>query len=297
MILAAIAPWFGGKRTMAPLIVEQLGKHKSYYEPFCGSCAVLFAKPHSSIEIVNDLHGDLVNLARALASDDWRDLYEKVDRMLICQEWIDDLREQFATDFDQPQPDVQRASEYMALSWMTRNGVGGTSRTNYQMCLRWTPNGGSPGIRWRSAVDSVPYWHDRLKGVVITRQDALGLIPKIDDAAGTALYVDPPYLRTTRGGGGGGSAYKYDFTDDGGRSGEGLFSPGDDHARLAELLQRFKKARVVVSYYDHPRLTDLYPGWTKIDCARQKNLHVQNRRGIGYCEAPEVLLVNGEEFK
>ena len=289
--LTAIAPWFGGKRTMAPLIVEQLGKHRSYYEPFCGSCAVLFAKSHASIEIVNDLHGDLVNLARTLASDDWRELYERVDRMLICQKWIDDLRERFSTDFDGTVNDVQRAAEYTALSWMTRNGVAGTARTNYQLCLRWTPNGGGPGIRWRSAVDSVPYWHDRLKGVVITRMDAFEIIPKIDDAAGTALYVDPPYLRSTRGDGGG-SVYQYDFDDAGG----GLFGAADDHSRLAELLQRFTKARVVVSYYDHPRLTDLYPGWTKIDCARQKNLHVQNRRGQGSCEAPEVLLVNGETY-
>ena len=40
MKIKAIAPWFGGKRTMAPDIVEQLGPHTQYFEPFCGSMDV-----------------------------------------------------------------------------------------------------------------------------------------------------------------------------------------------------------------------------------------------------------------
>ena len=32
--ITAIAPWFGGKRTLAPKIVQQLGKHTQYFEPF-----------------------------------------------------------------------------------------------------------------------------------------------------------------------------------------------------------------------------------------------------------------------
>ncbi len=42
--ITAIAPWFGGKRTLAPRIIEALGKHTAYWEPFCGSMAVLLAK-------------------------------------------------------------------------------------------------------------------------------------------------------------------------------------------------------------------------------------------------------------
>jgi hypothetical protein len=60
--IKSIAPWFGGKRTMADEIVTQLGPHASYWEPFCGSMAVLLAKPESQHEHVNDLHGDLINL-------------------------------------------------------------------------------------------------------------------------------------------------------------------------------------------------------------------------------------------
>lgn len=44
-IITAIAPWFGSKRTLAPRIVAELGSHRAYWEPFCGSMAVLLAKP------------------------------------------------------------------------------------------------------------------------------------------------------------------------------------------------------------------------------------------------------------
>ncbi len=57
--IKAIAPWFGGKRTLAGLILEQLGDHKQYFEPFCGSMAVLMAKEPSQKETVCDLHGEL----------------------------------------------------------------------------------------------------------------------------------------------------------------------------------------------------------------------------------------------
>jgi site-specific DNA-cytosine methylase len=41
MKIKALAPWYGSKRTLADRIVKELGPHKFYVEPFCGSCAVL----------------------------------------------------------------------------------------------------------------------------------------------------------------------------------------------------------------------------------------------------------------
>ena len=67
MKITAIAPYFGGKRNLAPRIVAEFGPHRAYWEPFVGSCAVLFAKPRIAFETVNDLHGDLVTLAMVLA--------------------------------------------------------------------------------------------------------------------------------------------------------------------------------------------------------------------------------------
>lgn len=41
MKLKSILPWFGGKRTLAPRIVDELGEHSYYFEACAGSMAVL----------------------------------------------------------------------------------------------------------------------------------------------------------------------------------------------------------------------------------------------------------------
>ena len=292
--LAAMLPYFGGKRTLAPTIVELLGPHKSYYEPFCGSAAVLFAKPVVPNETINDLHGDVVNLAMVLASDKWEQLYEAVDRILVCEELIRSSREAFfecykppASTRDVSDCHVTRAAEYLAASWIGRNGTAGQDRTGYQIAVRWTSGGGSPGNRWRSAVESVPKWHDRLKGVVVLNRDAFEIIDKVTDESGTVIYCDPPYIDKTVVGG---QRYRYKLSE------QSFFGEPDDHERLSDSLNRFTRARVVVSYYDHPRLDDLYVrhGWTKLDVHMQKKLAIQNRRGVNFVEAPEVLLINAK---
>ncbi len=296
--LTAILPYFGGKRTLAPQIVERLGPHNMYIEPFCGSLAVLFAKEPSANETVSDLHGDVVNLAMVLASDRWIELYRKVDRYLASEAIVEAFRLSLADDCPPARDpawitraDVDRAARFLALSWISRNGTAGSARCNYQMAVRWSQGGGSPGIRWRSAVASVPAWHDRLKGVLILRRNAFEILPKLRDEKGLAIYCDPPYLKATRGSGGS-SAYEYDFDE----TPADLFGAVDQHERLAIELRRFKRARVVVSYYDHPRLEELYVrhGFSLERIPSRKLLANANARDHRpeATEAPEVLLVN-----
>jgi DNA adenine methylase len=121
----------------------------------------------------------------------------------------------------------------------------------------------------------VPVWHKRLRNVTILNRDAFELFERIDDHPSTAIYVDPPYLKK-------GSKYIHDF-DDG------------DHKRLAAALSTFKKARIVVSYYDDPRLCDMYPGWSRDEITVTKALSNQGMRAKKNAKASkviEVLLVN-----
>ena len=50
--IGAILPYFGGKRNLASRIIDFLGPHRVYWEPFCGSMAVLFAKEPVVMETV-----------------------------------------------------------------------------------------------------------------------------------------------------------------------------------------------------------------------------------------------------
>ena len=95
--------------------------------------------------------------------------------------------------------------------------------------------------------------------------------------------MDPPYLQGgVRTGSKGGGKYLYEFAE-------------KDHKLLAQILNRFNHARVVVSYYEDERLEKLYPldSWVKRKVYFKKNLQNANGRNGKCVEAPEVLLLNG----
>jgi DNA adenine methylase len=290
MVIKALAPWYGGKRNLAAAIVQQLGKHRAYWEPFCGGMSVLLSKPAATMETVNDLHGDLVNLARIVQDpQDGPRLYRMLRRTLLAQ--ATHLDGKFELEASDCEPGLLRAYWYFLASWFGRNGVAGTDNYNNGFCVRYTKNGGHAAKRFASAVDSIPAWRRRMRTVTVLSQDAIATIDRIEDAPGVAIYCDPPYLVK-------GAKYLHDF--DARTQGAGLF--GDGHDRLAQALHRFRHTRVVVSYYAHPRLDDLYPpelGWNRLAIEVTKAMASQGARHVGRNtkKAIEVLLVNGEVFR
>ncbi len=298
--IKAILPYFGGKRTMAPLIVRELGNHRAYWEPFCGSMAVLLAKPPCSLETVCDLNADLTNIGSIIKHQVLGpQFYRRLKRLLVSEAELEECVELLdSTTPPGDEPDLERGIAYFVQSWMMRSGVAGTNLSKRgagrNIAIRYTPNGGSLSPRWENAIGSIPAWRDRMRHVIIMRRDAFHVLPKIEDATGTVIYTDPPYLKETRSGMNGSGAtsrYQHDFDSNSG----GLL--GDDHTRLADELRRFKKARVVVSYYDHDRLQELYPGWTIVHVDAKKAMVQQSKRGKNESEsAPEVLIINGPSF-
>lgn len=289
MKIGAIAPWFGGKRTLAPVIVSAIGQHSVYWELCAGSLAVLFAKPPCRDEIIVDLHGDATNLARVLASGQWWELCDRVQRTIFS----DSLFEEAKARLEKDQPDeLERAYDYLVVSWMGLNGVAGTARKNSNFCIRYTSNGGDPAKRWRSVGESIPAWHERLSAVRILRRDIFTVAERIEDKAGTVIYIDPPYFQKSH-------KYLHDFDEQEPKSAakrEWLKEQEKSrtHERLAALLSRFNKTRVVVSYYDHPSIRELYgDGWHITPLRASKGMVSSGMRDQGGAtEAPEVLITN-----
>lgn len=275
--ITALAPWFGGKRTLAPRIVAEMGPHSAYWEVFCGSMAVLLEKPPCPMETVNDLNADLVNLARVIKDAKLGpNLYCRLRRWLAAKPLLDEAAAKVAT-FDRqpsPAPDIDRAEAYFVTSWLGRNGVAGTQSYNQGFSRRFTKNGGNGAKRWIGAVESIAHWRRRMRNVLILSECGIGLCERIEDAEGVVIYADPPYIEK-------GASYIHDFAQ-------------ADHERLAAALARFKRTRVIVSYYDHPTVRSLYRGWTFVDCTMTKALVSQGMRDRkGATTAPELLIING----
>jgi DNA adenine methylase len=274
--LSALAPWFGAKRQMADAVVAELGPHRAYYEPFCGSMAVLLAKPVVRHEVVNDLNRDLVNVAKVLQSPILAPgLLGMLHFTLASEETYRAAREVCREPYAGPLGDVERAYSALVTWWLGRNGCAGTRPSRTSFSARFTTKGGLGGVRFRSFVASVPTFTRRLARVDVLNRDGMKVLEQVNDEPGIAIYCDPPYLTKSM-------AYQHDFA-------------GDDHARLARACNRFRNARVVVSYYPHPELEALYPPdrWRRVERVVQKNMANPSKKTGARAQATELLLVNG----
>ena len=74
--MKAVVKYPASKWSLASWIISFFPKHHSYVEPFFGSGAVLFNKPRSNIETVNDIDGQVINLFEWIRKDPERLAYE-----------------------------------------------------------------------------------------------------------------------------------------------------------------------------------------------------------------------------
>lgn len=262
-----LAPWFGGKAALSPQIVAEFGPHRCYFEPFAGGFGVIFNKPACRDETLNDLHQDVTHLARVLSfADQAEALQAEVDRRVCCETLDREARERLRSDFT---PTITRAADFFCVSWMATGGCIGSEGTQ-SMAHGYGVASKSTARKLRTAAASLSSFHQRLKGVTITNRDGFALLEKIHDDPGIVIYCDPPYVMKN-------GRYQFDFDE-------------EHHRNLAQVLQRFRKARVVVSYTDHPVLDQLYAGWTK------KRLNYQSRTArwgkVKKPKPPEILLIN-----
>lgn len=119
-IMNSVLKYPGSKWNIARQLVDLIPPHHSYVEPYFGSGAVLFSKPPSAIETVNDLDGDVVNLFRCIQQDS-----ERLARLVMT---IPFSREVYDRQFE---ADNTYASRYQrAAGFLVRCWQGHGFRTN-----------------------------------------------------------------------------------------------------------------------------------------------------------------------
>ena len=152
----------GSKWNIAPRLVELIPEHHSYVEPFFGSGAVLFNKPVSDIETINDLDHDVVNLFRCIQED-----AERLSRMVMTtpfsREKYEDTYKLDAWELMMPDEPYHKALRFLIQCWQ-----GHGFRTNGYM-------------------------------VQIENRPAVEVIERFN-YSNVFMYIDPPYVLSTRAG-------------------------------------------------------------------------------------------------
>lgn len=224
--------WVGGKSRLRRPILALLPAHHCYVEPFGGAAWVLFGKPPSPVEVLNDLDPELINFFRVLR--------DEPDALVRAFAWTLVARAEFtrlaALDPTTLAP-VERAYRFY---YLIMAGWGGELRyPRFQTSIQ----DGGHGNRLIGALATLEarLWpiHARLRAVCIENRDWRACVDHYDQPD-TVLYLDPPYPDN-------GCNYAYNMRD------------WADHAALAARLQQ-ARGRWIVSSYDRPEIRALFRG-------------------------------------
>lgn len=257
---ASPMPYFGSKQNLAPRIAALLPTHRHYVEPFAGSLAVLLAKAPSAMETINDLNGELMLF--------WRTLRERPDELIRACALTPHSRAEHQAAYDRDGcGDLERARRVWVC--LTQGRGGQLKRTGWRHYLN--PAGstlGMPGYL-TGYVGRMAAACERLQRVSLECRPALELIEAFGPHADVCLYVDPPYLGSTRMSGG----YVHEMRS------------ADQHRELAAALHMCRAA-VVLSGYPSPLYDELYSGWHWVTLAASTG------QGGTWADRTEVLWSN-----
>ncbi len=222
--------WVGGKSRLRKQIISLLPKHTCYVELFSGAAWVLFGKPPSDVEVLNDIDQELVTFFRVVK--------EKPEELIASFEWELVSRAEFKrlASLDPTKlTDIQRAHRFY---YLIMAGWGGELRyPRFQTSI----SDGGHGNRLIGALETLKERltpvHDRLKTVIIENlswQDCLDRY----DRPNAVMYIDPPYPDN-------GVNYAHNMRG------------WDEHHELAKRLQD-TECKWILSSYDIPQVREMY---------------------------------------
>ncbi|MCR6111783.1 DNA adenine methylase [Bacillus sp. A301a_S52] len=187
----------GSKWRLANWIIDHMPDHKTYLEPFFGSGAILFNKPRTKVETVNDIDGEVVNLFKVIR--------EKSEEFTYLINYTPYAREEYDNSYDEANHDVERARRFLTRCWQSIGGKT-SDKTGWRSII--DPNGPYPPKDFDNLPRRVIEVAERLKNVQIENQDFEQLLERYRRPE-VLIYADPPYLSQTRTN----RHYKYEMSE------------------------------------------------------------------------------------
>lgn len=242
--MKTIVRYYGGKARIAKQVIPYFPRHHTYVEAFGGGASVLLNKSRSTIEVYNDLDGEIVNLFRVL-----RDPVQARELERVCR-FTPYARAEYDLSALSTGDPIEQARRTLVSAWFSHGGAAGRSsggRGGFRH--RRTAQFRQPSGEWKDYPDNIAAFCQRLQGVVIENRPAVWVIQKFDSPA-TLHYIDPPYVPETRNME---RRYKHEMTR-------------EEHRDLAHLLYSVK-GMVVVSGYPSALYDELYGEWCRVNIA------------------------------
>ncbi|KKC45841.1 DNA methyltransferase [Paenibacillus sp. D9] len=252
--------WFGGKSKYADHIMGFFPAHRVYAEPFGGGAHVIAKKPRATHEVYNDIDGNVVNFILQASSDP-----ERLAKACMNIPYSRFVYERWKRE-PLPEETFERAVRwfYLNRSGIAAGNAAEVSNTGWRHSI-WS--GQNPANGYLSACQEIENFAARMQGVMIECTDFREVI-RLYDSPDTLFYVDPPYVGREK-------FYAGGFSE-------------KDHRDLAEMLNGIQ-GKAVLSYYEDPLVSELYPEWHKETFSVYKQ--VAGGRGTN-SPAEEVLLMN-----
>lgn len=220
-----LAGWMGGKSLLAKTIVSRIPPHTCYVEPFAGAAWVLFSKPESRVEVINDINREVVTLYRCVQ--------HHLEEFVRWFKWALVARDEFerlkAANPD-TLTDIQRAARFYYLQQGCFGGRVFRPTFGYASTR-------PPKLNLLRIEEYLSAAHLRLARVYVECLPYAEVIRRYDGPE-TFFYVDPPYWDC--------ETYY----------GEGIFSR-EDFAALAGQLAGIR-GRFILSLNDTPGVRETF---------------------------------------
>lgn len=240
--MRAVLKYPGSKWNIASQLVEMIPEHHSYVEPFFGSGAVLFNKPVSDIETINDLAHDVVNLFRCIQEDAAR-LAAMVMTTPFSREKYEDTYKLDIWEVMMPDEPYHKALRFLIQCWQGHGFRTNDSKVGWKNDVQGRERAYALWNWYR-----LPEWiidiAERLRRVQIENRPALEVIKKFD-YENVFMYLDPPYLLTTRAG----KQYKHEMSD-------------IEHEELLKAIVN-SRAKIMISGYESDLYNEYLKEWHK----------------------------------
>jgi DNA adenine methylase len=255
--------WVGGKSRLRKHIVALLPPHTCYVEPFAGAAWVLFGKPPSDVEILNDIDQELITFFRVVRENP-EDLIASFELELVSRAEFERLAQLDTTQLT----DIQRAHRFY---YLIMAGWGG--ELHYPRFQTSISDGGH-GNRLIGALkhlrQRIQPIHERLRTVIIENLDWQVCIDRYD-RPNAVMYLDPPYPNNK-------CNYYHNMRD------------WNDHHTLAERLGT-TKCKWILSSYDTPEIRALFSQYhiTPIQAFSGMNVEKNGKKRV---ENREVLITS-----